>query len=215
MKKLAIGCAGIVVLVGVAIAGIGYYGYLKVKSTVAQFAELRQIPDIERGIKIQTVFTVPASGELTEKQVERLMLVERRVHERLGQDFAAMERNYKSLTDKKEATITDLPALMSAYKDMAAAWMNAKRAQVEALNEAGLSLSEFRWIRNEAYRTLGVPFVDLDFGRIAGQAQRGQTAEAPIVGGAFGGTGTAANLKLVERYRKELEKYVPLASFGL
>jgi hypothetical protein len=215
MKKLAIGCGGIVVLVLAVVAGVGYWGYLKVKDTVSQFAELRQIPDIERGVKATAAFTAPSSGELTEAQVERLMLVQRRVYEHLGQDFAAIERNYKTLIAKKEATVTDLPALMSAYKDMAAAWMNAKRAQVAALNEAGLSLSEYRWIRSESYRAIGLPFLDLDFGRIAQQVQTGKTPEAATIGGGMGPSGPAANLKLVERYRKELEKYVPLASFGL
>jgi hypothetical protein len=215
MKKLAIGCGLIVLLVGAGIIGVGYYGYLKVRSTVNQFAELRQVPDIERGIKIQTPFAPPASGELTEKQVERLMLVQRRVHERLGQDFAAMERNYKSLMDKKEATVTDLPALVSAYKDMAASWMSAKREQVQALNDAGLSLSEYRWIRLQSYRAIGVPFVDMDFGRLAEQATSSKPAEVMGNFGPSTGPDAAANLKIVERYRKDLERYVPLAAFGL
>jgi hypothetical protein len=35
------------------------------------------------------------------------------------------------------------------------------------------------------------------------------------LGGAFTGTGSASNLKLVERFRKPLDDYVPLATFGL
>jgi len=144
------------------------------------------------------------------------MTVNTRVRERLGQDMAAFERNYKSLAAKKDYTAADLPALLAAYRDMATGWLNAKRAQVDALNEVGLSLEEYRWIRSESYRALGVPFVDVDFARIAEQAQSGMQPSAPMmVGGAFSGPGPAANVKLVERYRKQLEAYVPLASFGL
>jgi hypothetical protein len=215
MKKLAIGCLLVLVLGGAAVAGIGYYGYLKVKSTVSQFAELAKVPEIERDVRVKTPFTAPRSGELTASQVDRFMRVQTRVHDRLGHNFALLERNYKSLADKKEATIADLPMLMAAYRDMAAAWLDAKRAQVEGLNETGLSLEEYRWIRSESYRALDVPFIDVDFARIAEQARSGATQGTVLIGGALTGRGPASNLKLVERYRKQLEDYMPLAAFGL
>jgi hypothetical protein len=215
MKKLAIGCLVVLVLGGAAVAGIGYYGYLKIKSTVSQFAELAKVPEIERDVRVKTPFTAPRSGELTAGQVDRFMRVQTRVHDRLGRNFALLERNYKSLAEKKDATIADLPMLMAAYRDMAAAWLDAKRAQVEALNETGLSLEEYRWIRSESYRALDVPFIDVDFARIAEQARSGARQGAVLIGGALTGRGPASNLKLVERYRKQLEDYMPLAAFGL
>jgi hypothetical protein len=217
MKKLAIGCGIVVLVVGVAFVGIVYYGYTKVRSTVNQIAELGQAHDIERGVKVQTPFLVPTSGELTAAQVDKLMKVTSRVRERLDQDMALFQRTYKALADKKEATAADLPALMSAYRDLAKDWLNAKRAQVDALNEAGLSVDEYRWIRSSAYSALDIPFMDVDFGRIADQVKNagGQVNSAVLVGGAFAGKGPASNLKLVEKYRKQLEDYIPLAAFGL
>ena len=47
MKKLAIGCLVVVLVAGVAVIGIGYYGYLKVKDTVSQLAELQKVPEID------------------------------------------------------------------------------------------------------------------------------------------------------------------------
>jgi hypothetical protein len=215
MKKLAIGCGLVALLLAVAVVGVGYYGYLKVRSTVAQVAELGRIPDLEREVRIKTPFTAPASGELTPAQVERFAQVQKRVRERLGQAAAEFERNYKQLADKKDTTIGDLPTLLAAYRDMASAWMDAKRTQIQALNDAGLSLDEYRWIRNSAYQALGVPFVDLDFGRIAAEMKQGMKEPVGRIEGAFTGTGPAANLKLVERYRKMFEDNVALASFGL
>jgi hypothetical protein len=214
MKKLAIGCLVVFVVVGAAVVGIGYYGYMKVRSTVTQLAELGKIRDIEGEVRVRT-FAVPKSGLLTAAQVDRFMQVQTRVREQLGRDMAVFQRNYQSLAEKKEATIADLPALLSAYRDMAAAWMAAKRAQVAALNDAGLSMDEYRWIRNESYRALGIPFADMDFARIAEQVKRNDSMPPVMIGGALTGTGPASNLKLVERFRKQLEDYVPLASFGL
>jgi len=217
MKKLAIGCGIVVLLIGAAIVGVGYYGYMKVKSTVTQLAELGQVRDIERGVQVQTAFVVPASGELTAAQVDKLLKVTTHVRDRLNADLTTFQRTYKSLADKKEATAADLPALLSAYRDLAKDWLNAKRAQVEALNEVGLSLDEYRWIRSSAYAALDIPFMDVDFGRIAEQVKNagGQVNATVLVGGAFSGKGPASNLKLVEKYRKQLEDYIPLASFGL
>jgi len=215
MKKLAIGCLVVLVVVGAAVAGIGYYGYLKVKSSVTQLAELGQIGDLERGVRIKTAFVAPASRELTAGQVDRLLQVQARVRERLGAGAAAIERNYKSLLDKKDATAADLPALLGAYRDLARTLIDAKKAQVEALNDLGLSLDEYRWIRTESYRALGVPFVDMDVSRITERARNGQTAGVIEMNGALGDKGPDANVRLVEKHRKALEDYMALASFGL
>jgi hypothetical protein len=212
VKKLAIGCAILLVVAGAAIGGVGYYLYLKVEPTLSQFKELAQVHDIERDVKVQTPFVVPTSGALTAAQVDKMMLVTSRVRARLDQDMAVFQRTYKSLAERKDATAADLPALASAYRDLAKDWLSAKRAQVEALNEAGLSLDEYRWIRSSAYGALDIPFTDVDLGRIAEQVKAGGQV---IVGGAFAGKGPASNLKLVEKYRKQLEDYLPLAAFGL
>jgi hypothetical protein len=158
---------------------------------------------------------VPGSHELTATQVDRLLQVQARVRERLGTNVNAIERNYKSLLDKKQNDIRDMPALLSAYRDMAKALIDAKRAQIEALNDVGLGLDEYRWIRSEAYRALGVPLVDMDIAQIAERTRNGEQPGTVTLGGAFTGTGPASNLKLVEKFRKTLEDYMPLATFGL
>jgi len=223
MKKLAIGCLIVLAIGGVAAAGVGYYIYGKAKSTYSQlkttatqFAELGKIPQIEDAVEIKTPFTIPTGGALTQSQVDRFVQVQTRVRARLGENFDVLQRKYKALTDKKEATVMDLPQLIAAYRDLAASWLDAKRAQVQALNEAGLSLSEYRWIRSEAYKSLNMPLVDIDFGKIAEQIRNNQQPNDEIMlGGAFSGTPSPANAKLVERYRKQLEDNMPMATFGL
>jgi len=216
MKKLAIGCLIVLVVGGAIVVGVGYYGYMKVKSAVAEFAELGQIGEIERGVRVQTPFTAPASSELTQKQVDQLLQIQKSVHDRLGENMAVFQRNYQALAQKKEATVVDLPTLLSAYKDLAHNWVDAKKAQVAALNEAGLSLAEYRWIRAEAYRALDVPFFSVDFGRLAEQVKAGTPpAEAPIDSVTGGGPSPEANKKLLEPHRKAMEDYLPLAAFGL
>jgi hypothetical protein len=223
MKKLAIGCLVILILGGVAAAGVAYYLYGKAKTTYAelkttatQFAELGKIPQIEDGVAIKSPFVVPAGGELTQSQVDKFVQVQARVRARLGRNFEVLQQKYKTLTDKKEANVLDLPQLIAAYRDLAGSWLDAKRAQVQALNEAGLSLPEYRWIRSEAYKSLNLPLVDIDFGTIAEHIRENKQPNQDIMlGGAFSGSASPANTRLVERYRKQLEDNMPMATFGL
>ncbi len=215
MKKLAIGCGIVILVAGVALAGIGYYGYMKVRSTVQQFAQLGQIGEIERGVRMKGSFASPPTGELTPKQVDQLVQVLTHVRDRTGQNAAAFQRNYQALAQKKDATVVDLPALVSAYRDIATGWMDAKKAQVDALNEAGLSLSEYRWIRAEAYRALDIPFFAVDFDRLTDQIKSGtMPAEAPL-DAVPSGTVPPRNKALLEPHRKQLEDYLPFVAFGL
>ena len=162
MKKLAIGCGVVLLLCGIVAAGVGFYVYRQASRMFTQFAELKNISELERGIRAPGPYTPPSSGELTSVQLERLLRVQTQVRERLGQRFTQIEQRYKSLTEKEHATIADAPALMAAYKDLAEAWMAAKRSQIDALNNTGLSLEDTagfairpiaRWARRSSIST--------------------------------------------------------------
>lgn len=215
MKKFAIGCLVVFVVLCAGAIGVGYYAYFKVRSVATEFAQLRQIPDIEAGVRVKTPFAVPKNGELSAAQVDRFMKVQAFVKERLGKNLDAFQRNYQSLKDKKDATVSDMPQVISAYRDLAAIFLDAKRAQVEALNNVGLSLDEYRWIRSEVYLSLGVPFVPMDFARVAEQMKAGQTAGDAMFNDTPSGPMPPANAKLVEPFRDRLMDTLPLATFGL
>src|ERR671913_255741 len=142
MKKLAIGCGIVVLLVGVCAVGLTYYLYRQVSSTLSQYADLATVPDLERSVSNRAPFTPPASEELTDSQIEKLVQVQTAVRQRLGAQIADFEAKYKALAEKEQATATDAPAILKAYADLAKMWMDAKRSQVQALNAAGLSLEE-------------------------------------------------------------------------
>lgn len=216
MKKLLIGCLlTTVVLAIVGIAG-SYWVYRKVASTVSQFAAFAEVPKIEQQVKNSTTFTPPASGELTADQVQRFVGVQAHVRQQLGQRFAEMQQRYKTLFDKPDATVADLPALMSAYRDLAGSWMDAKRAQIDALNAANFSLDEYRWVRSQAYTALGLPFMDVDVAKLVESITSGKAPGDPArIGGSIGPGGPEQNQKIVEPFRKALEDNVALASFGL
>ena len=217
MKKLLGGCLVVLALLAVGASVVTYYVYSKVKSAVSQFAEFGTVPDLEKQVHNQAAFTPPAGDLLTGDQVERLLRVQRNVRDRLGVRFADFERKYETLLKKtSDATALDAPEIVSAYRDLAGAWMDGKRAQVEALNQADLSLDEYRWVRGRAYAAIGLPVMDIDVGKLVTDFRTGGSGEDAVrYEGAVGPSGPEANKTLVEPHRKQLEDSAALAMFGL
>ncbi len=220
MKKFAIGCGVVVLLVAIAGAvGVFYFAH-RVGSTVRQFAALGAIPDIERQVQDTRPYEPPASGEFTDAQLNKLLAVQTAIKQKLGTRFDELNSKYRSLSDTlehREANVTDTPALLSAYSDLAATYLDAKRWQVEALNAQHLSLAEYRWIRKQAYGAIGLPVMDFDLARIVSDVKAGRTSSLNEmqVNMVVGPTGPDANQKLVQPQHKTLEDNVALAFLGL
>lgn len=216
MKKIVVGCLVVLVLVGIGGAIGTYWLYRKVRGTVAEFAQFQQVPELERQVRNTTPFAPPASGELTASQVERLVKVQESVRANLGVGFGRMQERYKALAAKSEATVVDLPEILSAYRDLASSYMDAKRAHVEALNAQGFSLDEYRWVKQQVYQALGLTYLDIDVGKLMQAVSSGAADVDPArMAGSAGPSGPDANKRLVEPYQETLVNNVALASFGL
>ncbi len=215
MKKLVIGC-GVLLALGLAgAAGASYLAYRKVSSAVAGFAELGSLSELERSVRKQGPYTPPASGEPSRAQVERLLEVQQAVRDRLGERADDIERRYQRLLAKDRATAVDLPELVSAYRDLAAAYVDGKRAQVDALNRTGFSMEEYRWTRAQAYGALGLQLMEIDVSRIIEDVKAGRQPPAEVYRMTAASTALPAVRRLVEPHRKALESNVGLAFFGL
>jgi hypothetical protein len=215
MKKLAIGCAVVLALGMVGVGAASYMAYRKVSSAFAGFAELGSLPELERSIRNQRTFAPPADGEPSRAQIEHLVEIQGAVRTRLGVRAEEMDRRYERLLAKDRATAVDAPEIISAYRDLAAAYMDAKRVQVDALNRAGLSMEEYRWTRSQVYAALGMSLMDLDIARIIEDVKEGRQAVAPTYRLTPPAAASPALRPLVEPHRKALEANVGLAFFGL
>jgi|SRR5690606_12533602 len=221
MKKLAIGC-GLALLVLLVVVGVGgYFVFNKVSETVADFAALGEIPAIEREVRNTAAFDPPDGGELTPEQVSRYVQVQQQVRERLGARDEELNRQYANLSermDRDEGTVMDAPQVIAAYRDLARTFVDAKRTQVQALNDAGFSLAEYDWVRRQMYAALAIPFVDMDVTDLMRDLQDGQVA-ADAGRASFDGVTESdvpgKNRELAEPHRKLLEENAPLAFFGL
>ena len=195
-----------------------YFVVNKVQSTVAEFTALGEIPQIERGVRNKDTFKAPTTGELTEGQVTRFVQVQQQIRSLVGTRFTEFEAKYKDLSermDRNQGTVFDAPAVIGAYRDLAQTYVEAKRAQVAALNEAGLSLEEYHWIRAQAYAALGAHIGNFDMSRMIEDVKEGREPRRPDGSVAVGPTGPEANRPLVEPHRKALEDNAALPFFGL
>jgi hypothetical protein len=214
-NKAAIGCLTVVVLLGAGGAVAGYAAYRKIRSGVDRFASLATVRELDRSVRNNTAYSPPASGELTRAQVEALLRVQAAVRTRLGERVDEMQRKYQPYFDKPEATAADLPALVSAYGDLADAFVEGKRVQVEALNEVGFSLAEYRWVRTQAYASLDLRLMDIDIDGLMDAGRTGQPP-APLEPAAPpSASALAANRNLLGPHRKAIEDYGVLAFLGL
>ncbi|HET7240593.1 MAG TPA: hypothetical protein VFI77_05510 [Gemmatimonadales bacterium] len=215
MKKLAIGCGVLLLLGMVGAGGASYYAYHKVSSAFAGFAELGSLPQLERSVQNQRPFSPPTAGEPSQAQIDRLLEIQGNVRTRLGARADEIEHRYRRLLAKDSVTAIDAPELISAYRDLAAAYMDGKRAQVEALNRAGLSLEEYRWIRSRTYGALGMPLVEVDVARIIDDVKAGRQPVTPASPLTTAASASPALRTRVEPHRKALEATIGLAFFGL
>jgi hypothetical protein len=222
MKKLVIGC-GVLLALGMAgAAGASYFAYRKVTSAVAPLSGLSSLPEIERSIRKRGPYTPPASGEPSAAQIERLLEVQHAVRARLGtraDEFYHRYRRYFEPVDGATApvggTVDSATLGLRMSLDLAGIYVDGKRAQVDAINRAGVSLEEYRWTRSRVYAALGVPLLEIDIPGILAEVQEGRQPATPAHPVTEALPGSPAVQRLVGPHRKMLEENVGLAFFGL
>ena len=213
MKKVILGCLGVLV---VATIGAGIAGYLFVykpaKSYVQGFTQLQELPKLNASITNKAPFTPPESGALNDELVARFMAAQQTLHETLGARVEALDAKYKVL---REAN-SDQPSIsegLGALKDLGGLILDAKRAQVEALNRHDFSLAEYDWVRRRVYAASGIP-MSLDIEHMIKQAQQGSATDGSFAE-EIAGPVSDIDKQLVAPHLEKLRERAGLAFFGL
>jgi hypothetical protein len=130
--KVAIGCAAVVVLVGIAavigVVGLGFWAKSKVDDVVGN---QKQIEDLKSQANAHP-FTEPSDGRLSEDRLVKFLEVRKRIFT----VYDAHRADFEALKDKKEADLGDITRGLGI--------LNAARlAQAQGLAEVGMSESEY------------------------------------------------------------------------
>jgi hypothetical protein len=214
MKKVVLGCLGALVLFAVVGGGAMYwFVYRPAKEYIASFSQLQEIPKLEQQVRNRAAFTPPGTGELTADQLTRFVSAQRMVHDRLGARVKELDAKHKAL-NKPNGEQPSVIEVLSGLKDLTGLIIDAKRVQIEALNQQRFSLEEYAWTRKTVYAAMGIALGD--FQQAIDKASRGErvTADA-MTGGPALGEVPDKNKGLVAPFAKQLEEYAGLAFFGL
>lgn len=220
MKKLAIGCA-IVLVVLIVVGGIaGYFIWSKVGGSITGITKfttsMQAVAEIEKEVKNTSSFTAPENGELTEETVSRFMKVQAHMQSKLGKRVDEFKATYDKLdkTLKAEQRDASFTEAMGALGDLAALITDAKKAQVEGLNQAGFSMREYEWVRTQAYAAVGVLAGGFDMTKFAEQIKAGDAEGLSKADAESLPDVPEKNKALVAPYEKQLKEWAPLAFFG-
>ena len=221
MKKLLVGCL-VILVAGAILLGVGGYYLYRAASPVVQnaqdyFDRFSQLGELEKQIANQTPFTAPPNGELTKEQVDRFARVQQQVRSALGQRFDEIDAKYNTM--KAEADGTEQSSVREAFGalgELGGLLIDARRAQVNALNQERFSSAEYSWVRAHVYQAAGVEATSaFDFQKMAEAARKGTGIESieipqtPIV------NIPAQNRALVKPHLDHMDEWLPLLFFGL
>ncbi|MFW5927175.1 MAG: hypothetical protein ACOCSR_03910 [Wenzhouxiangella sp.] len=205
MPKFLVGCLVVVAVLVVGGGTVGYFVVIKpawefasdVESFVREYAELNeQIESTER-------YQAPDDGSISDEQFQRFLVAQRDMREHMEGRMSELKETLEAMQEDidqedREASIAEVA---TAYQGLGELLIDAKRAQVEALNRYNFSLQEYLYVRNQTYRALGEEVAVAAFGD---QAEQVRTREVPD-----------EVVEMVSQHREELMENYAFAWFGI
>lgn len=214
MTKLRLGLlitAGVLVLL---LGAAGTVFYVRVYRPIgAPLMAMSGATTLEaQRLQNRTEFVPSPSGDITKEQADRFVTVEQEVHSRLATGAAVLAQKQAELERANEASSLSVRATLLVFGDIKRIYLDAKVAQIDAMNRASFSKAEFEWVRRHLYSAAGLRLAQLDVSEIvAGDRDatvfvRRFAPEEPIGG---------VNERLARPLAPKLETWLPLAFFGL
>ncbi|HEX5475171.1 MAG TPA: hypothetical protein VFX12_10955 [Vicinamibacterales bacterium] len=208
MKKIALGCGIVVLIAGIGVVAGGYYLYSRARTYVGQFTK---VAELDKNIANTVPFTPPASGELTESMVQRFASVQEQMQTRLGPEVQKMKATQDEFERRQHEEHRDVSAseAFKAVSDLIKLVVDAKTAQVDALNAAKFSRDEYYWVRTQFYSAAGLRFTELNLHDMTNGGQLTKTFQAAE------DAVPARNKKLVAPYQDKVKDWLVLGFFGM
>jgi hypothetical protein len=218
MNKFLLGCGILVGLLGIGgMFGAYFYLWKPAKSMVTEVTKLQEIPKLNQQIRNSTSFTPPADNTLTGESVDRFVRTQNAMMDQLGARANQLSAKYELMSKNRPNYTPTWPELVGAYKDFAALIVEAKRVQVEALNQNNFSLEEYEWMRQRIYEAAGLA-IDMNIAKLIREVSEGKLptggqqasikATPPV-------SVPEKNRELVKPHAKLLVDRAVLVAFGL
>jgi len=209
MKKFAIGCFGVLLVLAVAGVGIVWFKFgddisagLDAVQGAAELAT--EFEELNDSVENRAAYEPPSDGTLSEETFNRFLAAQRQMRNMMEGRLDELQAKYESMEQEidERGGQASISEMMGAYSDLTDLLIEAKRAQVAALNAQGFSLQEYNWVRQQVYRALGESVA------VAAIAESGASAPARA-------TAPEATREMVAPHREELMESYALAWWGL
>ncbi len=153
------GCGLIIIVALAAMAVVGYFGFKMLKGSYSGIKQLADIALIENEVVKQTVYVPPTDGLLSLEQVESLVYIQTQIKDGIGPQFEELVSEHRTLVTELEQMndLQKIRKLLSISGKLVKPLSEAKRAQIDAINREGISMSEYRWLQQQAMQSLGIP----------------------------------------------------------
>ena len=222
MKKVLFGCLIVLVIAIFGFAAAGYYAYRwaqpMIQSTADYLDRAREFSRLGDRVNNKSPYSPPASGELTQPQVDRFLAVQTRVRDEMGARWAEIEKKSAEIREKtKDGRELTFSEFTTVFSDLAGIFLEARREQVNALNVHKFSDAEYSWVRFRVYEAAGMEVASgLDLSKIEQLARdNGISTSLRLEVDNGKPKVPAANIKLVRPHLEKLKQSFPLAILGL
>lgn len=211
-KKIAIGAFGVFGVLFVAGGILAYIYVLRpARDAVDTARDLARLQALNEDVRAGGSFEAPTDSVLREGQVQRYLAVQADMQRALEGRVAELQRRYERFEEGG-----DQPGpgdVMRAWSDMTSLLVEAKEAQVAALNAHDFSLEEYGWVRTRVLHAAGVEAYGYDLTQVVAEAEGEGRAAAPAAPPE--GVPPEANVTLVQPHVETVQEALPFALFGL
>jgi hypothetical protein len=134
----------------------------------------------------QDTFVPPPEGVLTEDGLQAFSRIQETMKTGMGEaDYTLLHERSRILMgmfdddEENEYRDVSLKTAVMALDGLGPILVRAKELQVQALNQEGMSLAEYRWTRERFYRALGFSRANLYFEDFAASMKAGEDTSPP------------------------------------
>jgi hypothetical protein len=221
MKKVFAGCLVLVVIAVVAV-GLGvFYGYRAARPLLdnarGMIAQGREIAALSDRVTDKSDFMAPATGELSEMQVRRMLAVHAHVRQALGPRWSELQTRAGAIEGKardggRDLSLTEIGSMLSEFGTLL---RDARSAHVDALNTQGFSNSEYSWVRLRVYEAAGLEVArGIDWSSLEEAIQSGSDQTGVPMPSVKLPEVPEKNRELVKPHIAALKDWIPLAVLG-
>ena len=141
--KVAIGCAVVAVLGGVAVAAVVFGGIWWAKGKVEQVTGNEKKIDALKKQANAVPFSVPADGLIQEDRLVKFLEIRKRVFT----IYDAHKAEFEAINKKKQADFGDVTRGLGVLNEV-------RVAQAQALADVGMSEAEYQYLVQQVYKTM-------------------------------------------------------------